>query len=252
MIMEFFLDQFEHICEDRPVVGPADVWQFMATLPEEPLSDPEFVLELSRVALELSWMRWPERLKQLSSKLDPNDLIEKLASVPRARDFFSLLKTKGVSPSHYNELVESEYRLRSTHGDNMPAEYFAMEYGTIVTSQKFEKTKTVTSDFRNSYLKAELQGLCSFGRQRSADPDDLQVEQRPDGKRIIIAPRLENRVSRNQMSLQLLSHELAILHNTSSTNKLRIAPHELLGIGEKKLIRFPFVIIFPHQRFSFQ
>lgn len=252
MIMDTLIDQFESTCERRPVVGPADVWQFIEKLPEEPSSDPKFVFELSKVALELSWMRWPERLVQLSSKLDPDDLFEKFASVPRAHDFFALLKTKRAPPSYCRELVESEFRLRSMYGDNMSTEYFAREYGTIVTSRRNDKTRSVTSDFRMPYLKAELHGRCAFGRQRSADPDDLQVEERPDGRRIIIAPRRENRVSRNQMTLQLLSPEFAILQNTSATNKLVIAPHEMLGLGEKKLIRFPFVIILPHQRFSFQ
>lgn len=251
MIMDTWIDQFEEECQDRALVGPAEVEKFLGALPANVASDPDLAFELSKIALELSWMRWPDRLGSFAEKLSPDDIFLKFQGLPKASDFFHLIQYNSTSPRN-DALAESEFRLRSTYGDSMPEEHYVATYATTICTTSFRNPKRVISDFRSPTLDTTLHGFCAFGRQRSADPDDLHIEKRPDGRRIIIAPRRENRVSRNQMTLQLLSPEFAILQNTSATNKLVIAPHEMLGLGEKKLIRFPFVIILPHQRFSFQ
>ncbi len=247
--MDTLIDRFEEESEDKAIVGPADVERFLEALDEDVPSDPTFIFELSKIALELSWMRWPERLNCFAEKLSPEDVFQKLRNLPTAQDFFPLF-TNDVR-ARVDALAESEFRLRSTYGDCIPAEHYAATYSTTICTPMTRNLRRVTSDFRSASLNATLHGLCLFGRQRSTDPDDLQVEKRPEGRRIIIAPRRENRVSRNQMSLQLLSPDFAILQNTSTTNKLALEHREMLDLGEKRLVRFPFVITLPHQRLNF-
>lgn len=251
MLMDAIIDQFEEQYENSDIVRPEDVIQFLSSQPIDVASDWAIVFELAKVSLELSWMRWPDRLSNFAEQVSPDEALSRFQELPRAYDFFSLFK-EGISTQHSSALAESEFLIRSIYGDFMPEEHYVEKYATTISTTSPKEPLRVIDLFpTKNLLDTALYGLCSFGRQRSTDPDDLLVEKRAIGRRIIIAPRQENRVSRYHMELQLLSRKFAILHNTGSTNKLRIAPAEILGLGEKRLIRFPFEIILPHRRLKF-
>ena len=221
---------------------------YLSELPSHLVQNSELLFELCRSAIEISWMRWPARLSQSISNAGVEEILERFNNLPRASDFFSLFTEEAFAEKA--ELTACEFQSRSAFGDHIPAEQYAGEYADIRSTPPLGDPRLVTGG--SFHLRSNLHGFCTFGRQRSSDPDERVYEKKTWGRRIIVAPRSENRVSRNQMTLQLLSPDFAILHNVSQTNDLFVSPDIRIALGEKKIMKFPFEINLPHQTLLFK
>lgn len=252
MFSDTLIESFEDFCSDKDVIHAKVVRQYLSANLSADQMNSDFMWELAKIAMELSWMRWPARLSEGLRSCSIEEVLQNFRALPRAADFVDSQGSTIAANSLARDLFASEYRLRSLFGDNPHLEYFRERYGISLHPLQARTAPHVSSDFRNGTLKTiALHGLCRFGRQRSFEADDTFTYATSAGQRIVVAARDELRVSRKQMSVQLLCPGFAVLQNTSSTNRLRITSVGILERGESQLVQFPFVVVLPNQRLRF-
>lgn len=251
MLMENYIDQFESYADDLAVITLEEVQQFLNGLPQAWHDEMDFIAEICQISLELSWLRWPDRLCAFAEKISPDAVFGKFQDLPRARDF-AALASRTPGGEWLASLYQSEFRLRAACGDYPSRHHFSRNAGIPIPSQRLPNPRRIVGDFRFAGLNMELHGYSLFGRKRSFDPDGQLLHEHPHGQRINVAPARELRVSREQFTVRVLSPEFAIVQNISRTNPLCIAGEkQALNLGEAKILRFPFVIILPNGSLRF-
>lgn len=255
--MDKIFDGFEDYCSEKSVIGPKELLMFLNTFPGADQIGVVNALELAKVALERSWMKWPERLEQQAESCTPEQIMQRFQALPRSSDFLSLDLFGEISDRPKLELVSSEYRLRAIFGDNLHIDAYRKKYGVSLDPIKVKLTPIVkngASEFLTSGIA--LHGQCEFGRQRSFEPDHMDLHLSSAGRRVIVAPRHDARVSRRQLNVHVLNPEYAFVHNTSNINGLGIkrsrfgdaGMHDEAGMlapNESKVFRFPFSVLVP-------
>lgn len=257
LLVDKIFDGFEDYCSEKSVIGPKELAMFLNTFPGADHIGVDNALELAKVALERSWMKWPERLEQQAESCTPERIMEHFQALPRSSDFLSLDLFAEIKERPKQELVASEYRLRAIFGDNLHIDAYKEKYGLSLDPIKAKLTPMVKNGSSEFLAKRIiLHGQCEFGRQRSFEPDHIDLHLSSTGCRVIVAPRNDVRVSRRQLNVQVLNPEYAFVHNTSNINGLGIKRSrfgdtvmhdetEMLAPNESKVFRFPFSILVP-------
>ena len=257
LLVDKIFDSFEDYCCEKSVIGQEELAMFLNTFPGADHIGVDNALELAKVALERSWMKWPKRLEQLARSCSTEQIMQQFQALPRSSDLLSLDLFAEISDRPKQELVSSEYRLRAIFGDNLHIDAYKEKYGLSLDPIKAKLTPMVKNGSSEFTAKGiVLHGQCEFGRRRSFEPDHIDLHLSSTGCRVIVAPRNDVRVSRRHLTVQVLNPEFAYIQNTSNINVLGIkrsrfndsGMHEETGIldpNESKVFRFPFTIILP-------
>lgn len=192
---------------------------------------PELLATLIIVDIERSWLSWHNLLKQQAAipadRLSIEAILESFANLPTLGSYDELTRIDLFDKDLKSEIVQHEARARNRWGDAVGPEYYRTHYGVetgvatgiatgIGSSCPLRYVYIADSEITSeaACVRFPLRGLNRLGRQRSFDSSPLVCEQLAEGNRITIADDLNAHISRNQLTVQLLSPECVVITNT--------------------------------------
>jgi len=236
--------------------GPAEIQGFLDKNLAKPFNA-ALVSDLIQIDLERSWMTWESDLSQSHANVGSEEILKRFADLPRLMDYRRLFGDVRLSEPHFSQLVQIEYELRNQCGDMIGPAYYQHFFGVNVSDDWGPVLRRVHCNGSEAWCRTlaggiPLRGRNVLGRRRSTDGPDLDFESKPEGNRIVVAPRSESRVSRIQASVQMLSLNVACLSNDGSLNAIAISDGAPLKPGELRIIAFPFWLRLPNLMLNFR
>ncbi len=232
--------------------GKVRVLEFLAEHQRDPSQDIALLSSIVSVDIERAWLHWRQRLK-LAAPQEAKQLLSDLQMLPTLADYKSWIECHGCDK--WAETAQSECEARNAWGDAIGVQHYQHEYGIQVKSiehpqRRYVELKT-EHDAKDCSMRFPVQGSMILGRQTSADQGPYVLHEEQLKRRLTIANRLEDRVSRQQLELQLLSPEYAILTNRGRANSVYTGGGYALPAGEPVLLQFPFRLIVAHAELLF-
>ena len=238
--------------------GPMSVVQFLQEHDHGEKPSSLLISDLVQIDVELNWMVWGKRLPEMVENLDVDTVREKFLRIPRLDDYLEipLLKMVSQDPPSFQAMACCEMKSRNYWGDAIGPTYYFAKYGLIVPPDPSHAPNWGFCYFdgsssRKNTFKFEYRGKTIIGRQRSGDVKGLFCEELTDGNRIAIAGRLESKISRMQLSVELLNTQYAIVSNLSSVNPVVKVGLGVLDPNQSEILRIPFSLRLPNRRLSF-
>jgi hypothetical protein len=218
----------------------------------------QLLIELIKIDLEHRWRA------QGSSVERPELREESLHGIPlrpRLEDYRRQFPELLRSDNFPDDLIAEEFRVRHRWGDRPPMDEYVRRFGT---SRSFlgEVLDELTGEFGPLLLKVYREQMLVFqcpvrdrfelGRQRRNEPPPFQWHDGDDARRLIIATRQENRISRQQLRVSVVSTELLQLKNVSSKDNVVILPEIGLKPRETRTFGIPVVAVIGSFVFRFE
>ena len=249
--IEILCETFLRSWETRS--GISGINRFLSDHAEVNDSDRRLLLSLIQIDLEGFWSKWARFAeKQLREPKPIETLQDHWKAMPRFQHYAALFDSPEEAARYWRDMANFESYCRDRWGDAVGPSYYK-HYFSVATDDYHRRTRRhLRCEFESnedfSQMLFPLRGTSEVGRQRSKDQDAYFCEINPDGNRIVVAGRQEAEVSREQLSVQLLTPEVTILTNRSGVNSIRVAPDMLLAPGERTLSTFPFTVQVPGRR----
>lgn len=249
-----FTEQYEAIRLEE-AGGPELIARFLKSVGLTTATCSRLISELIQVDIEIAWMAWEKQLPGLATTLDVAAVQGHFDQICRFENYSSLIDGATLGPL-WCEVAQSELIARDTCGDSIGPPYYALQHGLQLSSYRYHepimaRCEMDGSSHRPHQSEFMLRGRTLFGRQRSSDSKDSFVEQLAHGNRIVIANRMEAQISREQLSVQLLTPSHAIVTNLCHTNPVVLAPNSMIEPSASRFAEFPFVVRLPGRRLYF-
>ncbi len=256
-------DEFNTLCDRFESIwnfetsGAASIRQFLETCAGGLLPDSDelsrLVSELVQIDIERWWMSWQQKVESSVAQATPAEILELFNQRATLENYLELLPHAPSNTAFWQKLAECEVNARDRWGDKISGAYFKHRFGVTLLAGLGERTLSsypsnpkifairdgVHRASENSASRLPVCGLTLFGRQQPFDAADWMVQELAHGNRIVIAGREESTISREQLSLQLLTPDFAILTNLSKVNPFIILPNRILATGQSVFVRFP-------------
>lgn len=237
--------------------GPQAINGFLSGIDEGTRSDPGLVTELVQIDIQLNWMTWDKNIVELVGHTDLNVIRSRFNSIPRLDDYVMLRMGQAGSAEFcaFQSAAQCEMEARNSWGDAIGLFYYNSKYGLELAPDRHHRPNRLICSIDGSSLGRDspnfsLRGRTVIGRQRQRDPQELFLEQLTEGNRIIIASKLDNRISREQLVVELLNCQYAIVTNLSSQNAVVIANTGTLEPTRSAVLPFDFSIRLPGRRLN--
>lgn len=246
----------EYRTPDR--MGPLSILQFLQEQGNVADPSPRLISDLIQIDIQLNWMAWEKRLPEIVESSNPADLRNRFLQIPRLENYLDVPPWSGCWRNRraFEAIARCEMESRNSWGDAIGPSYYAAKHGLRLPPDPHHSPNVVFCYFDGSsdgkeVFKFEFRGRTIIGRQRSVDLKQLFCDELPDGNRIVIAGRLELKISREQLLIELLSKRYAIVTNLSSINPLVTVGSGVLGPQCSEVLRIPFGLRLPNRRLSF-
>ncbi len=233
--------------------GVAGVAEFIGTSRHLRQIDPPSLVRVIQADLEKSWSHWATSAEELAKQSVSSDmLIEEWKRLPRFQNYAALFSGPEALRPFWAQLANCEAVCRDRWGDAIGSPFY--EYYFEVTTQGYPRRQRryLRCEFEHneefSQVLFPLRGRNEIGRQRTKDTEPYFCETNADGNRIVVANRYESEVSREQMTIQLLTPNVAIVFNRSGVNSIRLATDAVLTPGANACTLFPFTVQIPGRK----
>ncbi len=215
--------------------------------------DLEARARLIQVDLEECWSHWAETAeKRVGQSVPVDELIDAWKQLPRFQNYAVLFADEEEFCRYLPQLAECEAICRDQWGDGVGSPYYEHYFKIKTTGLARRQRRHLRCEFeRNedySQVLFPMRGRNEIGRQRRKDSEPYFCEVNPDGNRLVVANRYESVVSREQLTVQMLTPTAAIIFNRSGVNSVRIGTDIILPPGAKTCVLFPFTIQIPGRR----
>lgn len=235
--------------------GPAGIAQYFGGVSKVADVDQHALAELIQVDIELAWSHWSTNAEELvRHSITPDDLLELWKQLPWFQLYAVLFRNPDDMMPYWARLANAEANCRDRFGDAIGSQYYQHNFEVETVNLVRRPRRLLRCDFeRNeeySQVLYPLRGRSEIGRQRSRDKEPYFCENLPNGNRIVVASRNESEVSREQLTLQLMTPTVAIITNQSQVNSIRLSPDNVLRPGAKACAIFPFTVQIPGRRLS--
>lgn len=233
--------------------GPAGVADFLGGKDCLTDIDRQVLLWVIQVDIEESWSRWSTVAEEQARRAVAADsLLEQWKQLPWFQNYAVLFSGPEEVALYWAQLANIEATCRDRWGDAIGTQFY-QTYSQVDTVGLVRRPRRLLRcEFENneeySQILFPLRGRNEIGRQRSRDAEAYFCESLPNGNRIVVANRFESEVSREQMTLQLLTPAVAVIINQSSVNSIRLSPDILLPPAAKMCAVFPFTVQIPGRR----
>ncbi len=221
-------------------------------------ADPRLISELVQIDIQLNWMSWDKQLANLVGRASPEQIHHSLESIPKLHDYKQLVQGQpGTADfSAFQAAAQCEMEARNSWGDAVGLFYYSSKYRLELAADRYHRPICLTYAIDGTSLgrdtpKFELRGRTVIGRQRRKDPLSLFCEQLPLGNRIVVANHADNKISREQLTVQLLNRRYAVVSNLSTLNPVIIANIGTLGSNQSIIMPFDFSVRLPCRRLHF-
>ena len=233
--------------------GVAGVAQFIGKFGSRVDLDRRILVSLIQVDLEKSWSHWSTLVDGLVQRSPTVDmLLDQWKQLPRFQNYAALFSGPEELCHFWAQLADHEAVCRDRWGDAIGAPFYQHYFEVHTSGFARRQRRHLRCEFEHnedySQVLFPLRGRNEIGRQRTKDSDSYFFEANPDGNRIVVANRYESEVSREQLSLQLLTPTFAVIINRSTVNSIRLSPEIVLKPGAKATASFPFTIQIPGRR----
>ena len=235
--------------------GPDSIRNILKNAGHWPTDCTELLSELIQIDIDRIWMSWNKILPKLAEKASASEILEAFQLLPRLENYFDQC-LPGMSPIQFGELANREFRARTSWGDAIGPAHYEQDFGLVVSAKPHQTPCLVRCDVDGSshFQMNEafpLRGRTILGRQRSRDTGSYLLEELPAGNRIVIAGRVESKISREQLAVQALTPSYALISNLSSINPVVMSSGCLVETNTSKIAEFPFLIQLPGRRLHF-
>ncbi len=233
--------------------GAKGVERFVSQLSLDVSSANDLLVALACCDLEQSWQLWCDHCAmKVQNEATADEVLERWHDLPHFTSYESVFADERAAALAAAQLAQCESACRDRWGDAIGPLYFR-HYFRIETEEWMRRTRRhLRCEFETnaeySQVLFPLRGFCEIGRQRSTDKDAYFFQPQPDGNRVVIANRYEAEISRQQLSLQLVSPDVAVITNLSRINAVRVLPSRILKPGDRMAIAFPFTMVLPGRR----
>ena len=233
--------------------GVAGVAEFIGKSGNLTEIDRRILVGLIQVDLEKTWSHWSNLAEDLvRQSTDPDLLIDQWKQLPRFQNYAALFNGPEELCGFWAELANFEASSRDRWGDAIGTKFYEHYFEVTTAGFPRRQRRHLRCEFEHnedySQVLFPLRGRNEIGRQRTKDAEPYFFEANPDGNRIVVANRYESEVSREQLTLQLLSPAAAVIINRSNVNSIRLSAELVLKPGEKAAALFPFTIQIPGRR----
>lgn len=216
----------------------------------------ELLVELVKIDLELSWQRWHKWLRQSREISNLLDVVSRFNALPRLDQYLEAFFPKPLEVSRLSELVSWEATCRTIWGDMPNLDGYTSKYG-MSASLRIVPTKWLvfleTGQIGSTLLQPfPLNGLTMFGRRRTSDPLNQNFFREPERNRIVIGELNESTISREQLSVQILSCEIVMITNHSGLIPVWIQGSRELAPQSLHLMAMPTVLSLPGRQLQFR
>lgn len=235
--------------------GVANVAGFITSTTTSSLAETDrgFVVRVIQVDLEQSWSHWSNFAEeQVRQSISPDLLVEQWKQLPRFQNYAELFNGPEEMCRYWAQLANIEAVCRDRWGDAIGTHFYQHYFEVATNGLARRQRRHVRCEFDHnedfSQVLFPLRGRNEIGRQRSRDTEPYFYECNPDGNRIVVANRYESEVSREQLTLQVLTPNVAVIINRSGVNSIRLAANTVLSPGTKACAIFPFTIQIPGRK----
>ncbi|MEM7476153.1 MAG: hypothetical protein AAF483_14255 [Planctomycetota bacterium] len=198
----------------------------------------ELATELFAIDLDRRWQLWG---KKHMGELSPKQAVLELNSIPKAEEYIAALRVcipnGRIASSTFHE---SDFAARQRHGDaiapsaevseSLQARFTEDRPRAIVRSKK----EAEPNEFR-------FWDVLTIGRQSKEDQPPFSLSDSSIPK-LICAPGKDRRISRNQLSIRILSRQWALIENTSHNRHVPIGRSSILAPASVQICKFPITI----------
>lgn len=233
--------------------GVAGVAEFIGKSGSLADIDRRTLVGVIQVDVEKSWSNWSTQVEEfVRQSMAPDELIDQWKQLPRFQNYAALFSGPEELCHFWAQLANHEATCRDRWGDAIGQPFYQHYFEVQVSSFARRQRRHLRCEFEHnedySQVLFPLRGRNEIGRQRTKDAEPYFFEANPDGNRIVVANRYESEVSREQLTLQLLTPNAAVIINRSSVNSIRLSPDLVLKPGAKAASLFPFTIQIPGRR----
>lgn len=257
-------DQIDNICErfelhwDLENSGPVYLCQFMESNGLQRPYDRRLLIALITVDIERNWLSWDEYVNRQSNTEVLGSLLERFHALPTLQRYKQALEITSTNDPDWLDLILSEAIARAHWGDAIGPAYFRHHFDTDVPDNaccprhRLRVYSVCSMDSLEPTIEVPLRGLVRIGRQRSTDCLGVGWEELPEGNRVIVADKFERTISREQLTVQILNPQLAVIHNCSSSPTMGGLSDSALESGQSRLVSFPFIVKLPGRKLVFE
>lgn len=214
----------------------------------------DFICDLVEIDLERWWTAWEETVKRRDTNITAEQLLQIFSRRATLENYLEILSGPIKDDPYWARLIDFEVRTRDRSGDQIGVAYFNQRFDLHLEPSKRD-TETVlridleNQDFPGRSCMYSVRGCTLVGRQRSFDPANSMVEVRAEGNRIVVADAKEEvMISREQMTIQLLTPSVAIVKNVSGKNAFTVSPDLVLPIQRSAIVEIPFSVKLPGRK----
>ena len=234
--------------------GPGSIEEFLGSIEIAQESLPLLVSELAQIDIQLNWMTWDKQLEKRVKERSCQEIETEFLRIPKFSDYASLVGGAFDSQA-ISDMAKCEMEARNSWGDAIGPQHYAKSGIQLATDHHHHPNSlnyiVDGSIVGQNATKFVLRGKTVIGRQRSTDASDLFCEELADGNRIVIANRLEDIISREQLTIQLLSPKFALVTNPSAANSILVANRGQIEPNGSTMLKFDFTIHLPGRRMRF-
>lgn len=257
-------DEIDSICEkfelhwSEQQAGPSGLCQFMDSNNIKRPYDCGLLVALATVDIERNWLHWDKYLNDHSDAESLERLLVRFRSLPTLQLYMDVFDPACKKDAAWTDLILSEAISRAHWGDAIGPAYYLHCFGTEIPANASIPRHRLrihcigSMNDHEPMLEVPLRGLVRIGRQRSKDQSGIGWEELPEGNRVIVADKFERTISREQLTIQILSPQLAVIHNCSSTRTMGGLSDSALESGQSRLVSFPFIIKLPGRKLVFE
>ncbi len=226
--------QTNELCEEyrsrwtAATSGAASVADFISGSSSLAEGDRSVLVRIIQVDIEQSWSHWSSAAEELVRQATSADaLVERWKQLPRFQNYAALFSGPEEMCRYWAQLANVEAVCRDRWGDAIGTQFYQhyFEVATEGLARRQRRHLRCEFDHNEDYSQVlfPLRGRNEIGRQRSRDTEPYFYESNPDGNRIVVANRYESEVSREQLTLQLMTPSVAVIANRSNVNSIRLA-----------------------------
>jgi hypothetical protein len=236
--------------------GPQSIREFRNHYLREIPSAELIVSELIEVDLQLSWMQWDKHLANRPESISADEVAAEFARIPRLEDYAFLVGSPPANTEPWRTIAKCEMEARYAWGDAIGPVWYMSQFGIQLKADdyfepSFVHCKSEGSDIASSSPRFLLRGRTIIGRQRSRDQCSCFSEELPTGNRIVVASHRDPKISREQLAVQLLNPQYALVTNLSNLNPVMLVSFGLLEPRQSQVVKFDFSIRLPGRRLYF-
>lgn len=242
--------------------GPKSIENFLSRLhhgsEREQANDPSLLSELIQIDMQLNWMQWERNLGTLVEQSQATIIRQQMAAIPRLPDYTCLIDQES-NPRFMDAIIATahcEMEARDRWGDAVGPIFYKAKYAIDLSPNSRHEHVSMTCRKKGAGLQSEfptftIRGITSIGRRRSHDAEEFSQTELAEGNRIDIAHRSDDLISREQLTVELLSPKYTIVTNRSALNPVLVANAADLAPGQTTILAFNYILKLPRLRLHF-